>query len=428
MKSGDKVAVETTFKHWRAIAVCSLAAAFYLYEFILQVSPNVISRDLMRDLHLQATGLGFLSASYFYVYMPMQFPAGLLCDRFGPRILLTIMITICASGAFLFSQSDQVTVIALGRTMMGLGSAFAFIGTLVLVSRWFPASYFPVLAGVVQAMSSVGAILGTTPLAAAAENYGWQHSILILAIIGFVLAIITWLVVRDSPTGRVVVKKHQNRSEWARLLTVCKNSQTWVVGVYAFAMWAPIIVFAELWGVAYLCEVYSITKTEASIYINYIWVGIAMGSPLLGVFSQWLKQRNFALYFMSVLGLASSLLLIYSPPTSPFGLSGLMLCFGFSAAGCILTFSVVKENNGSDTVGSAIGFNNMMVVAGGALLQPLVGIVLSFFWDGQIIDNVPVYSVSAYRLGMLTIPSCYILAMILSIFEIRESFSSDIGQ
>jgi MFS family permease len=384
----------------------------------------------MHDLGLQAAGLGFLSASYFYAYMPMQFPAGLLYDRFGPRLLLTMMIALCAGGALLFSQSDYLTIIALGRMMMGFGSAFAFIGTLVLVSRWFPASYFPVLTGIVQAMSSAGALLGTTPLAAAVEDYGWQGSIFALAMIGFILAIMAWLFVRDSPSGYVAVDcEHKKGHEWMRLLSVCKHSQTWLVGIYAFAMWAPIIVFAELWGVTYLSALYSMTRIEASVYMNYIWIGIAVGSPLLGFFSQWLKQRHLPLYLMSLLGLGSSVFLIYSPAIlSSFVLSGLMLCIGFSAAGSILTFSVVKENNHPSAVGSAIGFNNMMVVAGGALLQPLVGVILDQFWDGQIIDHIPIYSMTAYRWSMLTIPACYLLAMILAIFGIRESFYKDMGQ
>jgi len=410
----------------RAIVICLLGAIFYLYEFVLQVSPNVISNDLMRDLHLQAAGLGLLSASFFYAYMPMMFPAGLLYDRFGPRILLTIMVAVCATGALLFSHSKYIEVITLGRSMMGFGSAFAFIGTLVLVSRWFAAKYFPLMTGIVQAMSSVGAILGTIPLAQAVDQFGWRHSISGLAIAGFCMALAIWAIVRDSPKGHVIVKHQHSQSEWKRLVTVCKKPQTWLVGLYAFTMWAPITVFAELWGVAYLRATYHLGTVNASSYITFIWIGVAIGSPLLGVISQRLRRRCLPLIAMALLGLFAFTIIAYIENLSSFWLYTAMLVFGFSASGCILTFSLVRENNALATVGSAIGFNNMMVVAGGALLQPLVGIILKYQWHGEMMDSVPIYSVNAYRLGLLVIPTCYIVALILARFFINETYCRDI--
>lgn len=402
--------------------ICLLGASFYLYEFVLQVSPNVIATELMRDLQLEATGLGFLSASYFYAYMLMQFPAGILYDRYGPRLLLTIMTAICALGALLFSCSDQLFITAIGRGLMGFGSAFAFIGALVLVSRWFPAAYFPTITGIVQAMSSVGAIMGTIPLAAAIASFGWRPSIMALAVIGFGLALLIWSIVRDNPTDSTNTKPLSYFQEWHRLLIVCKNSQTWLVGIYAFAMWAPIIVFAELWGSIYLQKSLNLNPVAASSYITLIWVGIAVGSPIIGIFSQSIKQRRLPLLWMATLGLITSILLISCPEyLSSAGLYLVMFCLGFSASGCILTFSVVKENNHSDTLGSAIGFNNMMVVAGGALLQPLAGIILQLFWDGQIIDSIPVYSIQAFQLSLVTIPLCYMIAIGLVLFGIHES-------
>ena len=85
-----------------ATIICSLAAMFYLYEFILQVSPAVMTKELMHDLSLNAAGLGAMAAFYYYAYTFMQLPAGLLSDRFGPRFLLTIATLICVLGAIFF--------------------------------------------------------------------------------------------------------------------------------------------------------------------------------------------------------------------------------------------------------------------------------------------------------------------------------------
>ncbi len=416
--------VKRKHHYFWATIICSLAAFFYLYEFILQVSPQVITNELMRDFGIKSAGLGLLAACYFYAYMPMQLPAGILYDRFGPRVLLTLMTMICALGALLFSNSDQLYIVALGRAMMGFGSSFAFIGTLVLVSRWFPSSFFPVITGIVQTLSSVGAIIGSAPLAAAVTQYGWQHAISVLSLVGFVLAVLIWLVVRDNPRKKTSAKHYTRyNNEWRRLKQVCKKRQTWIVGIYAFSMWAPIAVFAILWGAPYLREVYSISIVRASSFIIFVWVGIAVGSPLLGLFSQMLGRRCLLLTGMAVMGLITSMLFIVIPEKITYvQMYILMFLFGFSASGCILTFTLIKEINVPATVGTAIGLNNMFVVGGGALLQPLVGVLLELRWDGQIANSVPVYSLHAYQVGMTVIPLCYVVALLLSVFAIRESY------
>lgn len=176
-----------------------LAASFYLYEFMLQIAPGVMTFELMRDFNIQAAGLGVISAFFYYAYTPMQLPAGLFYDRFGPRILITFATLICASGALLFAATKITYIAAAGRFLMGIGSAFAFIGVLIIVANWFPPSYFALFAGITQLMGSVGAIVGETPLALAVDCFGWQKTLLLVAGIGFILALFIWLIVRDKP-------------------------------------------------------------------------------------------------------------------------------------------------------------------------------------------------------------------------------------
>jgi sugar phosphate permease len=59
---------------WRAWLVWLIAAVFYLAAFYIRVSPAVMTAELMRDLHISAGDLGYLSAFYYYAYVLMQFP------------------------------------------------------------------------------------------------------------------------------------------------------------------------------------------------------------------------------------------------------------------------------------------------------------------------------------------------------------------
>jgi len=172
------------------VIIYILAALFLFYEMALQVSPSVMTFDLMKDLKLDAKSLGIMSACYFYSYTLMQIPAGLLFDRFGPRILLTCATIVIAAGGFFFGMTTTPYLAAAGRFLMGIGSAFAFIGVLTVAARWFSAKYFAFLVGIAQFLAAMGAMGGELPLAGSVNTFGWRWTINALAIGGLFLAVI----------------------------------------------------------------------------------------------------------------------------------------------------------------------------------------------------------------------------------------------
>ncbi|MEN9916845.1 MAG: hypothetical protein RLY40_777 [Pseudomonadota bacterium] len=407
-----------------AAIICILASCFYMYEFILQVSPAVMTNQLINDLGLNAITLGTMAAFYYYSYTPMQLPAGFLFDRFGPRRLLTIAVLTCAIGAFLFGSTNSISTASAGRFMMGMGSAFSFIGTLVLISRWFPSRYFAFLTGLVELMSCVGAIVGETPLTIAVNHWGWRLTIISLGVIGVVLALLIWLIVRDSP--EVVSKGHKFQCTSKKSLLqsfhqVAANSQTWFIALYSFMVWAPITAFAALWGVPFLVVAYGISTKAASTACTMIWLAIGIGCPLLGWWSDKVNLRGMPLKFAASLGIIGLIPVIYIPHLPLFWLYICLFLFGLAASGQSLAFGVVKDNNHSSVAGTAMGINNMATVAGGALFQPVIGIFLHLNWNGIYHNGSPFYSVEAYRKAFLILPFCYLIALLIGKFLIRET-------
>ncbi|HDZ23187.1 MAG TPA: MFS transporter, partial [Desulfobacteraceae bacterium] len=61
--------------------VWGLGAAFYLNGFYQRVAPAVMTDYLMADFRIGAAALGNLSAFYFYSYVFMQVPTGVIADR-----------------------------------------------------------------------------------------------------------------------------------------------------------------------------------------------------------------------------------------------------------------------------------------------------------------------------------------------------------
>ncbi|MFI4918947.1 MAG: MFS transporter [Legionellales bacterium] len=418
----SKSSLETSENLTSAYFIFFLAASFYMYEFILQVAPSVMAASMMKTFGVTGEGFGFISAFYFYAYAPTQLPAGVLFDRYGPRKLMTFAIILCALGSAFFASTDSVLTACIGRFLIGIGSAFSFIGVLVLLSRWFPPYYFAILAGIAQLMSSVGAMFGEMPLAALINHVGWRNASFLLSGVGFILAACFWVFIRDYPHQKNQnIPNHYLRDEWKRLVAVCKHAHTWIIGGYAFAIWTPIAVFAALWGVPYLQEKYQISVVAASGLCSLIWLGIGLGSPLLGWLSDRIESRRIALILSSILGLSATLILLYVP-NLPYGWAYIILfILGLGAGGQTVSFAVVKENNSPELVGTASGFNNLSVLIGGALFQPLVGYMLQHSDSWSLVNGVHVYSIASYQKALLVMPLCFLASLLIATFLIKES-------
>ncbi len=399
-----------------------LATAFYLYEFILQVSPGVMAAPIMKTFGVSASGFGFISAFYFYAYAPMQIPAGLLFDRYGPRKLMTCAIILCALGSVFFAATTNIMVAASGRFLMGLGSAFSFIGALVLLSRWFSPTQFALFAGIAQFMSSLGAIFGERPLAMLIHAYGWREASFILAGVGFILAYLFWVFIRDYPDQATQkTPKHSLRDEWKRLLGVMRKRYTWTTGLYACSIWTPIAVFAGLWGIPYLQVKYNTSLFVASGMCSMIWLAIGLGSPLMGWWSDRLKTRRLALGLSACLGLLATSMILYVPGIPLSWMYLILFVFGLGASGQTISFAVVKDHNDLSLVGTACGFNNLSVVIGAAFFQPMVGMVLHYIGDVRVVDGIYLYGLSGYQKALVIMPVSYIISLILVLFFIKES-------
>ena len=215
--------------HLYATLVCTVASLFYIYEFTLRTMPSGMESELMRDFHISAGGLGFLGSMFYYGYTLMQIPAGLLIDRFGTRKLLCISVVLCIFSTALFGHSHHIFIANLSFLLIGFAASTAFVGSLVIISHWFPPKYFAMAVGLVQFLGCIGAIMGVGPIVALVSRIGWHATVNWLVVIGVVIFALIVIFVRNSPKQPVSHQldppKNGVISEFQRLSNVCRNPQ-----------------------------------------------------------------------------------------------------------------------------------------------------------------------------------------------------------
>ncbi len=405
---------DVTISKWKILLIYCIVSFFLIFEMAIQVSPSVMSTQLMHDLNIGAFGLGLMSGIYFYTYAGMQIPTGLLFDRYNPRIIITLSILICTLGTLIFSFANNIYIGAIARLLMGSGSAFAFVAVLVVSADLFKSTYFATMTGITQMLGAMGAILGQMPVSTLVNTIGWRETLLIISAIGIVLSIIVWTLLKyekHQPTRNVNRSSNISLS----LKQIITQPQTWYLAAYSCLLWAPMSSFASLWGIPYLTTVNHFNPTTAAFLCSLMWFGLAIGSPILGIISTLLNNRVLPLIVTSSMGItAFGLLLHFNFSQTAVGI--LLFFAGIACTGQTLCFTLAKDNNHSAVRGTAIAFNNMAVVVSGALFQPIIGKVIEI---GH--QNTIAYDANNYKNGVYIIFAAYILAFITALFFIKES-------
>ncbi|MEJ2478298.1 MAG: hypothetical protein P8Y40_12535 [Desulfobacterales bacterium] len=96
-------------------SVWGLGALLYLFGFYQRVAPAVMTTELMNDFGIGAAALGHLSAFYFYSYVAMQIPTGILVDTWGPHRLLTTGACVAGVGSLIFATASSPLGAGFGR-------------------------------------------------------------------------------------------------------------------------------------------------------------------------------------------------------------------------------------------------------------------------------------------------------------------------
>jgi MFS family permease len=400
----------------RGWLVWGAGAAFFAYAFVHRISPSVMYDRLMAEFAATGAVLGNLSACYFYAYGLMQLPVGLLLDRFGPRLLLTLSALVAAGGCLAFGWAESLEAAYAGRLLIGLGSAASFIGALTLAAQGLPAHRYAMVAGLTQAIAMFGGVAAQAPLAAVVAAIGWRETTFGFAGLGLAMALLIWLGAGgpQSPPPRAASGAARGAA------TVLRNPQTWLACLYCSLMSAPAIAFAVLWGVPWLEQAHGLPRTEAAFGASMALLGWACCAPPLGWLSERIRGRRPIMLAAPAAAFAlwSALLLWREPPFA--GLCALIFAVGATHGSMALSFVVAREANPPHAAGFALAVTNMSSILLIALFQPLVGWLLDLQWQGAEAAGARMFSPEAYVRAFLIFPASGLVTF-LGMLALRET-------
>lgn len=416
-----------------AWTVWGLGALLYLIGFYQRVAPAVMTDRLMDEFAIGAAELGNLSAFYFYSYVLMQIPTGIIADRWGPRRLLTAGAALAAAGSLLFAGAPDFWWASAGRLLIGASVAVAFVSMLKLATHWFAPNRFALASGLALLCGVAGGVMAGVPLRFLIEAWGWRPVMFASAALTGALAVAIWLQVRDDPLDLGYRSHAPTAADGAPaprssilhgMREVLAYRNIWILLITPIGIAGAVLTFAGLWGVPYLRQVHGLETKRAAAITSLLLIAWAVGGPLLGTLSERLGRRR-PLYVATTLAALVGWTIIIFLPIPVWLMVVILLCTGFCSGNLIIGFAFAKESVPVRLMGTAAGICNMGPLLGGMLLQPAVGWMLDRYWLGATAGGARTYDATAYQAGFSLLVGCLVLSLFLSLCLIpfaRETY------
>ena len=405
------------------ILVTGTLCIFTILQFFLQGSLSVMAHEIKKDFNIDAAAISLLSSAFFYSYILLQIPVGLILDKFGMKNTSLIAMLLMGVSCVLFSFVETLESALLVRSFMGVGASFAFIAMLRSIKIYFPSGKFILVMSFVEFFGMVGVALCNIFFSYLTDVSSWRTSILTTAALCFLLAFF-WRSL-DLSADDVLHKKEekQNSEDIVQgpilsplniLKRVLSDKIVWMNGLYAGFLYSLITVFVALWGIPYAEKLYGLSTTEAAFLVSFVYFGLAFASLILS-FVVKIFNLKFVVRFGSLISVLLTAWFIYFPPENLIFAYVLLFMAGATCAVYQLCFGLVSHNVSAETQSTAGGVVNMLCMSGAPILQPLVGFALTLT-QGSFLDGYESYTVSQYKSAFMILIFCLGLGFVFSWF------------
>lgn len=405
-----------------------ISAIFVLFQFSLQSSTSVMIPCLEVSFHIGASGIAFLTSGFFYTYIIMQIPSGVLIDYYGAKKVISLALIIVGFACLIFARSQHFGIAVLSRILLGFVCAPAYAGSLYIASNWFPAKKFALVVGLTEMLAMFGGALGESYLGYCVGGLGWRNSLFYSAIFAFFLAVLAIIFIKPRPKIEIEVdEKSSINIKMFRLqfAAVAKKSQSWFCGLFAGLVFTIINAFAALWAVPFLERSYHVSPEKAGFISSMIFIGIGIGSPIAGWISDAMHRRKPIMLINTLLCLMFTIIVIYVPKIPVPFLFILTFLLGLTASSYVISFVIMREITARSFRGTALAYTNMMsIIVGAPIVQILISELLKAHWDGKMRKGMQVFTASNYHFAFSVLPIVLLLALMV-LFFIKETYGKE---
>ena len=401
---------------WRLALL--IGAAIAISYFDRQTLPVAI-RAIQREIPISNTQFSQLQAAFLVAYALMYAGGGKLIDVLGTRKgFLLIMLWwsfACASQGLATSFGFLATSLFL----LGMGEGGGFPAATKAIAEWFPAGERSTAMGIVNAGTSVGAVVAPPLIALTLATLNWRWVFFLSGTVGLGWAV-AWLRgyfppathPRLSPEERdeiaEVLKPRPRTEQGTRWISLFRLPQVWGL-VFAKFLSDAAWYFYLFWLPKYLYEMRHFDTKQVGYFAWIPYAAAGVGSLLGGWFSSRLIQRGHSLNFSRKVALGASAVvmpLIFFVTRAPVQIAIVLFSIAFAGQQSWSTLVIILPADifPRAVVGSVAGLVGFGGAMGGVVFGLVVGYLLDHgFGYGLVFGLVSTFHVLAFCVILLTV-------------------------
>ncbi|MGE3064439.1 MAG: nitrate/nitrite transporter [Hyphomicrobiaceae bacterium] len=366
--------------HARVIVLVLLPFVSGYYLSYLYRSINaLISEALVAEFALSPGNLGFLTATYFLAFAVIQLPLGCCLDRFGPRRVQAVLLSIAAAGAALFAYADSFVTLAIARGLIGLGVAGALMAGLKAIVLWFPAERIALANGWFIMLGALGAVTATAPAEIVLAHVGWRGVFAVLAAVTAASALLILLAVPERRQS-----SDANRETGGlNIIAIYRDSRFWRLAPLSASCIGSAWALQGLWAAPWLADVEGFERPTVVAYLFVMALALSASALLLGIGANRLRRNGISLsQTLSVatgIALVAQLALVLRWPV-PAWLP--WIAIAAVGAGTVLSYAILSEMFPRAASGRANGALNLLHVTAAFAVQYAIGLVIQL-WPAE---------------------------------------------
>jgi predicted MFS family arabinose efflux permease len=358
------------------VVFCPFAAGYFLSFFFRNVNA-IISKDLARDFALTPSELGFLTSTYLLTFAAIQLPLGVLLDRYGPRRVVAVLLCIAAAGALTFGLARDLTMLSLGRALIGIGVSAGLMGAIKAFTLWFPLSRLATLNGAYLAFGGLGGLAATAPAEALIGEFGWRALFFGLSACALLVAVLVFTVVPEKKlpaTGETIGE------QFASFGRIFSSLPFWRIVAALVLTHGAYQALQGLWLAPWLYDIAGMDRPAVARHLLITVVAYVVGSLAFGFTSDRLARAGVSRLTVFKAGLTvcvAMFILLACGVTS--GLGVLLAVYGFATISGALAYPLMTSLFGPEMTGRVNTASNVLMFGLSFAFQWGIGAVLRLF-------------------------------------------------
>jgi MFS family permease len=359
-----------------ALLVLAPFALGYVMSNLYRAVNAVVAPDLVREVGVSASELGFLTAAYLFGFAGFQLPLGVLLDRFGPRKVQTGLIALTGLGALVFAAAGGLIGLSAGRALIGIGCAGGLMGAFKAVALWVEPERRALANAVVMAAGGVGIMVATVPAEFATSHFGWRGMFAGLAILSFAAAALIFATVPE----RGAVRASPMAEQVGAILSLYRDPVFWRIAPFVASTAGVHIGIQTLWAGPWFRDVAGFDRQGVAEHLFLVALGFLAGTLLAGAVADWLGRRGIGL-----LRVMTGFLLVYMATEALIILEWLpsvalvWLVFGMVGQSAILAYPWLAGYVGVERAGRANTALNFVTFLTAFFSQYAIGWIIDRF-------------------------------------------------